>query len=390
MIAFILSLSPSAETIFTLGLVTSTASGVLLFQGQHFYLLAIARACQGISANVIWTAGISLITSAVPSSETGRVMGIITTASAVGELASYGCSGPLYEAYGEKALSITAGALVSFDICVRLLLRKPPSVLVDHENSPLLRPCKQTTAVEESSSTYSNLESMPSTVTDVHSVQDQTEATQKSDHKYAAICLLTNRPFLGLLVGLFVCPVYRSCLEVAIPLYLPTAFNWNTTQVSMALFLLLLPTAFSPIYGHIKDRVGVFWPASVGSLIMVCLFVPLATFQTDTFKNHSIFCVSLVTFGSSMFLVGVTLTSAIPDVLQTLDLEHDSSASGVAFSISRIAIAGGIFAGPMYARSADTLEGWTLMCWTCCGTGVLGAIFLCGTWFSHRNRSARN
>lgn len=114
------------------------AAATLLFAfAPGFGWLFFARALQGLSAGVSWTAGLALIAATHSVEQRGKAMGAALASAAIGVLIGPPLGGFLFDRWGLRAPFLVAAALAALDGLARVLLIRdgtPP------EQSLALRP----------------------------------------------------------------------------------------------------------------------------------------------------------------------------------------------------------------------------------------------------------
>src|SRR4051794_19916530 len=84
--------------------------------------LFVARALQGLSAGVSWTAGLALIATTHPLEQRGKAMGTALASAAIGVLLGPPLGGILFDRWGLRVPFLVAAALAAVDGLARLLL----------------------------------------------------------------------------------------------------------------------------------------------------------------------------------------------------------------------------------------------------------------------------
>ncbi len=99
------------------------AAATLLFAfAPGFAWLFLARALQGVSAGVSWTAGLALIAATHSIEERGKAMGAALASAAIGVLIGPPLGGFLFEHWGLRVPFLLAAALAALDGLARVLL----------------------------------------------------------------------------------------------------------------------------------------------------------------------------------------------------------------------------------------------------------------------------
>jgi MFS transporter, DHA1 family, solute carrier family 18 (vesicular amine transporter), member 1/2 len=107
------------------GLVGLAAATLLFAFAPGFGYLVAARALQGASAAVTWTAGLALLAAAFPAERRGAAMGKALSAMSLGTLLGPVAGGFLLERLGRAAPFLAGAALAAVDAAARIVLVKP-------------------------------------------------------------------------------------------------------------------------------------------------------------------------------------------------------------------------------------------------------------------------
>ena len=384
-IAPILRSLPCVKGLFSFGIIASTLSTVLWFQGKSYMTLLIARACQGVSANIIWTSGMAMVHGRVSIEQSGMATGIISGASACGELIGIVSGGFLFEEFGEHATFIMLMSLTVVDILLRLLLVDP--------GRDEARTTETSKLINADCDAHSNRKvSDGDGQTERHVLAEQQRRIFRS--------LISNRRFLSILSVLLLSAAIRAALETVrpypkkiehaeesanttqgLPLYLGECLGWPSDMIGLTMFVFLVPTLLSTFYGRLKDLVGAFKPCILALLSMSLLFTLLFSLSPETAATKIVFHGALLLIGLFMFMVGVILTSCLPDIMHSASCD-DQSSLGVMYAAMRFSIAAGIFLGPFLADSADSAWGWRLTCCRLIGASLIGFVATVAGWLS--------
>ena len=103
------------------GLVALGGATVLLMLGKSIVILIMGRILQGLSAGVVWSAGLALLADTV-GSRIGVAMGYVAISTNVGMLISPVVGGAVYGVAGYYAVFYVGCSIVIFDIILRLML----------------------------------------------------------------------------------------------------------------------------------------------------------------------------------------------------------------------------------------------------------------------------
>ncbi|BDD10686.1 hypothetical protein FUAX_31180 [Fulvitalea axinellae] len=141
-IAGFLSNKLGKRPVMLAGLAGMAFSSLLFAFVEGYPELMLARALQGISATVSWTAGLALISDYFPSEERGRATGIVYSGMSAGMLAGPPLAGFVYDHFGFEAPFIIAATLAVSDLLIRMFLLKDQKQEAPQKFSyrPLFRP----------------------------------------------------------------------------------------------------------------------------------------------------------------------------------------------------------------------------------------------------------
>ncbi|KAG4429279.1 hypothetical protein IFR05_015239 [Cadophora sp. M221] len=84
----------------------------MLCTGSSISVLITGRALQGLSASVIWTVGLAILSDTVPKDKIGKVMGYMAAAMSVGSLTGPLVGGIIYAKSGYYAVFAVCFVLV--------------------------------------------------------------------------------------------------------------------------------------------------------------------------------------------------------------------------------------------------------------------------------------
>ena len=300
---------PTRQGPFLFGLSSLIAATVLLFLGQSFWVLVLARCLQGLAAGIVWTVGLALVQETVGTARLGVVIGSIFGFISTGELMSPVLGGILYDKAGLKAVFGLAFALMGVDLVMRLLVieqkvatkkygvvfDKPSSTPPneeehDDEGQPLLPtspqdPCK---ASEEfkliTDKTYSAIyQRAPILHPVLHS------------RTLAAILLTITQAFL------------LATFDATVPLEASRLFNFTSLQSGLLFIPLTLPSLLlGPLTGRMVDKYGTKSAAVLGSFTIIPSLILLRLPHSSTNQTPQLVLISilLVFTSASVTLLG--------------------------------------------------------------------------------------
>lgn len=112
----------SRRLLLVLGLITFAGSTAMLCVGTSIGLFVAGRIFQGMSAAIVWTAGLALLADNVEKEELGKCLGFISMSMSAGTFLGPLLGGVVYDHGGYYAVYAMAFALITFDLLLRLVL----------------------------------------------------------------------------------------------------------------------------------------------------------------------------------------------------------------------------------------------------------------------------
>lgn len=112
----------SRQVLLVFGLVTFAGSTAMLCVGTSIALFVAGRALQGMSAAIVWTAGLALLADNVDKEEVGKCLGFVSLSMCGGTFLGPLLGGIVYDKGGYYAVYAMAFGLIGFDLFLRLVL----------------------------------------------------------------------------------------------------------------------------------------------------------------------------------------------------------------------------------------------------------------------------
>lgn len=112
----------SRRFLLLFGLIAFAGSTAMLCVGTTIALFVAGRILQGMSAAIVWTAGLALLTDNVEKEEMGKYLGLVSMAMSAGTFLGPLLGGIVYDHGGYYAVYAMAFALIALDLLLRLIL----------------------------------------------------------------------------------------------------------------------------------------------------------------------------------------------------------------------------------------------------------------------------
>ncbi|KHJ34331.1 putative mfs transporter [Erysiphe necator] len=265
---------PTRRLPFLMGLMSLFISTFLLWLGQSWNILVLARIIQGISASMLWTVSLTLILDTVGSRRLGVALSSIFGFVCVGQLFAPVIGGIVYQHLGEGWVFSIAFMLLIIDLVMRILIIEK-KVAKFHGWDKISSPSQHEVAqANETSPLISNIDTsnsdlvkwkLPSTVPSWFSKLPVLYLTFTSPRIFACLLLCFTH---AMTLAIFDATLSIQSLDL---------FSFTSRSIGLMFMPLILPSLLiSPIIGVIIDRYGTKIPAATGLLILA---LPLSLFR---------------------------------------------------------------------------------------------------------------
>lgn len=285
----------------------------VLSLGRHIAVLALGRFLQGLSAAVVWTSGLSLLTDILGPKRYGEAVGYAQTAVSVGTTSAPLVGGVVYARGGYTAVSAINMGTVAISIVLALIMVEPKADLGSGEPVPEFSVSgnnNDDAAYEEVSRMGPSMRS-PTRIEAASYEPNERSALIQRKHKEgnfgdgpAYPLLLRSGRVLANMGGIFTYSVVIISFEGMIPLFVKETFHWDSTRAALIFLSWIIPGFLAPVAGKASDRLGPRWVA-VGGLLFAALPLMFMRLVTTDSTLHKVLLCGLLT------LVG-KLSSCMP------------------------------------------------------------------------------
>lgn len=318
--------------------------------------LLAARIFQGLSAAVVNTIGLTLLTEAVGKNHLGKAMGYTSMALSSGLLIGPVLGGVLYEYYGYFQVFLPAFGLTVIEVMLRCMIvekeKKPNGLAVSVHSSP------DTVGSMTPDHPIEHLSSGESEPLLRHS----SESTHRLTNAYKT--LLSTPHFVAALISLFVLNTIANGFDSTLVPFVQAAFDMTASR-SAALFLAFaIPMLLAPISGWLADRYGPRTPILIGITGAVPSLLLLALISSSTSmplpKMMAILAVVGLAFALALGPLGAAAISAVHGI-EERSAPGEFGANGIlarSIGLMNTIVAGGGLFGPLYAGFLRVAVGW--------------------------------
>ena len=274
-------------------------------------VLVVGRLLQGMSAAVVWTSGLALLTDIFGQGRYGEAVGYAQTSVSIGTTSAPLLGGVVYARGGYSAVSAMSVGTVVVSIALALIMVEPKAKTGWEEPVPRLSAATNnygTTASEEVTRIGRSVQS-PARIKQTSGLPDERSSLVQSKHKEgfsenrpAYPLLLRSGRILAAMGGIFTFAFVIISFEGMIPLFVKETFHWNSTSAALIFLSWIIPGFLGPIAGKASDRLGPRWIAVGGLLFAVPPLILMRFVTRDSFQHKALLCSLLSLVGKRYVL----------------------------------------------------------------------------------------
>lgn len=358
----------------------------MLNLGRSISVLIAGRILQGLSAAIVWCAGLSLVADNVDKRRLGQSASYIFMAMSAASIAGPLLSGIIFERAGYNTVFAIAYGLIGIDIAMRLSIieKKHATIGIDPEPKQYAKvglSLHQTgqPSIAPGYSLGGNAsvasEKPPQPQNEVARAQEP-EKVRSLDERLpsrtslpAMVTLLKSKRLICALWATFAASTLITQFDSVLPLYVQRLFDWQSTAASLMFLPLAIPTLLSPVIGLAIDRFGPRWFGVAGFGAFGLFEVLLRLVSHNSTGQKIIFCFLLTGVGIAFNLCTPPLMVEIAYVVQQKEQDDPSlfGSKGLyaqAYGLFNLACAIGALIGPIWSGFVQEKAGWSTMTWS--------------------------
>ncbi|KAL8808845.1 MAG: hypothetical protein Q9200_003966 [Gallowayella weberi] len=291
---------------FLVGLFALLGATLMLFLGQTFPVLVVARILQGISGAVVWTIGLALLLDTVGPENLGKTVGSIFGFISIGELAAPVLGGVVYQKTGYPGVFGMGGALLAIDFIMRLLLIEKKTAAKwqkqDGRSNGSGEEQEGDAPTEEGEDGDEQEPLLRKKEEDGYKVP---EGQSKVVRAYPILYVLKDPRLLTALLLAFNQATLLSSFDATIPTEADQLFDFDSLKSGLLFIALVLPyLLLGPVAGWLVDRYGTKPAAVLGFGYLVPVLVLLRLARPGGTSQIVIFCALLALCGIGLAGIG--------------------------------------------------------------------------------------
>ena len=375
--------SPSRRLPLIAGLVALGGATIMLCLGSSIGLLVAGRFLQGLSAAVVWTAGLALLADTVGQEDIGQAMGYVSLGMSLAILVAPLLGGIVYARAGYYSVYYMAFGLIGIDIILRMALVETKVARKWIEGSHLQQTSSSLpTAPQNQDRLSTSKQSLPQISMADLAPNDQEKLSDPSTKPSSLppiLTLLSSRRLLAALWGCMVQALFYTAFDSVLALRVQALFGWTSIGAGLIFLALVVPSFIAPFVGHISDKAGPRWLVVGGFLLSCPIFVLLRLVNHDSLEQKILLCALLALLGACLTTVMTPLLAEIMYVVEAKEKKHpgiygEKGAYAQAYGLFNTAFAIGTLLGPLWGGFVVAKAGWGTMTWTLGLLSILSVI----------------
>ncbi|KAJ5747308.1 uncharacterized protein N7511_009004 [Penicillium nucicola] len=357
---------------FLAGLSCAFGSTLVFMFGWTSWMIIVARIFQGLSAGVVYTAGLTLLVNTIESHELGPWIGFGLSGMNFGVLVSPTLGGIVYEKAGFYPVFIMSLAVVAINLIFILLIIDKKAAAKYHDYASETRPSSSNgssprSAVANGKRRLSRVEDGDATVTTAlltHCRESPEPFATESTWWTVVGGFLSSSRILAALYASLINVVLVSAMDAVLPIFVKETFRWLSGATGAIFLNLTIPSLIGPFIGMLSDRYGVRLVSAIGFVIAGIATILLAFIRHNTALNHVMACILLLFVGIGLNTSLTPLATEIPRIVKDLqeerpDIYGHKSAIAEGYMLLDAVFGAGTVLGPLLSRFAYDYVGWT-------------------------------
>ncbi|KUM62764.1 hypothetical protein ACN42_g4328 [Penicillium freii] len=330
------------------------------------WVIIVARIFQGLSAGVVYTAGLTLLVDTIESHELGHWIGFGLSGMNFGVLVSPTLGGIVYEKAGFYPVFIVGLGVVLINLVLILLMidRKTAAKYRGHNDSTkgssLPNGNSPKSAIANGKRRLSTVEEGDSTITTplLSCCRETSSAVAKDSYWWTVIgAFLQNHRIFAALYGCLINTIFVSAMDAVLPLFIRQTFHWFSGATGAMFLNLTIPSLICPCVGMMSDKYGVRLISGLGFTLAGVAVALFALIQHDDTTNKVMACVLLSLVGMGLNTTLTLLVAEIPRIVNTVqeeqpDMYGDRNAVTKAYMLLDAAFGAGTVLGPLLSGLA--------------------------------------
>jgi MFS family permease len=287
---------------FLSGLSCAFGATLLFMLGVTPWLIIVARILQGLSAGVVYTAGLTLLVDTIESHELGPWIGFGLSGMNFGVLVSPTLGGIVYEKAGFYPVFVMGLGVVFVNlVLILLMIDKKTAAQYRGQNDTTQCPspsdqARVKRAIANGKRRLSSVEDgHPDITTPLLSRCREISDVGRTDPSWWTIVggFLRDHRIFAALYGCLINTILVTAMDAVLPIFVKQNFHWLSGATGAMFLNLTLPSLIAPFIGLISDKYGVRLISALGFTCSAVAVVLLPLIEHDDTTSKVMACVLL-------------------------------------------------------------------------------------------------
>ncbi|CAG7942627.1 unnamed protein product [Penicillium salamii] len=372
MAGYIVRVCEKRQIPFLGGLSCAFGATMFFMLGNKPWMIIVARIFQGLSAGVVYTAGLTLLVDTIESHELGPWIGFGLSGMNFGVLVSPTLGGIVYEKSGFYSVFVMGLGVVFVNLVLILLIvdrktaEKYKSPVNPTGNPNLLNEETLRTSVASGKRRVSNVENGDmNATTPLLSSCGEPSIKPEDQPSWCSIVggFVRNPQLVAALYGCLINTILVSSMDAVLPIFVKQTFHWLSGATGAIFLNLTVPSLIGPFIGMISDKYGVRSVSVIGFTFAAVGVSFLAFIQSDDTRSKIVACFLLFLVGIGLNASLTPLVTEIPRIVNSLqeekpDIYGDRSAVAEGYMLLDAVFGAGTVLGPLLSEPAFEKLGW--------------------------------
>ncbi|KAJ5120528.1 uncharacterized protein N7515_009916 [Penicillium bovifimosum] len=366
------------------GLSCAFGATMLFMLGVKPWLIIVARILQGLSAGVVYTAGLTLLVDTIESHELGPWIGFGLSGMNFGVLVSPTLGGIVYEKAGFYPVFIMALGVVFVNL-VLILLMIDKKTAAQFEGQTGITQCPSTLdqsqrklCIANGKRRLSSVEDGPPDITTplISHCREMPDVARIDPSWWTVVGgFLRDQRVFAALYGCLINTILVTAMDAVLPIFVKQTFHWVSGATGAMFLNLTLPSLIAPFIGLISDKYGVRFISTIGFTCSAVAVVLLSFIEGDDSTSKVMACVLLSFVGIGLNTSLAPLVTEIPRIVEAIQVKQPEIYGGKStvtegyMLLDAVFGAGTVF-GPLLSELVFDMYGWTAC------TALLGLLSL--------------
>ncbi|GFN18146.1 MFS general substrate transporter [Aspergillus tubingensis] len=290
-----------------LALVLCLAGTALFAITTTSWVLYLGRILQAVAASAAWLACTTMLTEVAGSARAGAMLGLSMSFSTLGTVSGPMFGGVLLGWFGYWPAWSLPMALLILDMIARFVMIQPDYHLLDSQSQiSLANRSKICQDVPESSPFLPQSPSFDPDIT----TKAESDSTATAEYRNYYTVMLQDAGMWAAVLNTMSQAALRTAFNATLPVYLRDTFNWGPSSVGAIFFALQVPVIFlPPLFGHLRDRVGIRYPTAIGWALLCPLMCYLGVPGRDVSQASGSRTDDKVAFIVCICAIGLVMSS---------------------------------------------------------------------------------